>query len=105
MIFLTDPTTGTFCYGGKKIWKDKHFPSVPLYMAAQKWRLARKGHVLIDDKLSNIRDFNNHGGWGMIFPQPWNDSKNLIGQDTKRMMQYIGFWLSQYVDTGEDRYV
>lgn len=101
VIVLTDPSFGAFCYGGKKLWMMKHFPDIPVYMAAEKWRLARRGDVLIDDKPSNVRDFNNHGGHGIMFPQRWNG----YHVDAKDKVKYIEYQLSHYILMGNVGYV
>ena len=53
---------------GKRIWVKKNIPSTPLILAAAeaKKNYARKNAILIDDRVSNINDWNAAGGIGIL---------------------------------------
>lgn len=46
-------------------------------IARRKDLCAGQGRLLIEDKPSHIKDFNAAGGFGVTFPQPWNDAWGL----------------------------
>lgn len=53
---------------GKRIWVKNNIPGTPLILAAaeKKKNYARKNAILIDDRVSNINDWNNAGGIGIL---------------------------------------
>ena len=53
---------------GKRIWVKKNIPGTPLILAAapMKKNYARKNAILIDDKISNINEWNEAGGIGIL---------------------------------------
>jgi hypothetical protein len=53
---------------GKRIWVKKNIPGTPLILASAeaKKNYARKNSILIDDRVSNINDWNNAGGIGIL---------------------------------------
>jgi hypothetical protein len=53
---------------GKRIWVKKNIPGTPLILAAapMKKNYARKNTILIDDRISNINDWNKAGGIGIL---------------------------------------
>ncbi len=81
-FLLTAPSDDPECEKGKKIWISKHI-GIDRYVftkARYKYRLSfEPNSVLIDDSLKNILQWNqnqdkhNIPGYGIIFPQPWND--------------------------------
>lgn len=55
---------------GKKEWLSKHFGSVKSNWTKNgkdKQKFADKNSILIDDKMDNIKHFNNAGGIGILF--------------------------------------
>lgn len=57
---------------GKLLWCKKHYPSLPIVLVDQKWRLATKHSILIDDSDDQVDDFNAVGGHGVHMPRHWN---------------------------------
>ncbi len=74
--YMTSAATPTSCnvyYGGKsgtgkRIWVKKNIPGTPLILAAAeaKKNYAKKDAILIDDRVSNINDWINAGGIGIL---------------------------------------
>jgi len=64
------------CTDGKIAWWKKLYPKVGLHdrviATPHKHFLASPYSILIDDKESNIDDFQQHGGNAMMIPRPWN---------------------------------
>lgn len=74
VFILTAPSGNKKCYEGKAIWIEKHYPHLlsRMLIGRPKYACAKYGALLIDDKESNIDDFNKAGGLGLLVPQPWN---------------------------------
>ena len=53
---------------GKRVWVKNNIPGTPLILAAaeKKKNYARKNAILIDDRVSNINDWNAAGGIGIL---------------------------------------
>jgi len=53
---------------GKRVWVKNNIPGTPLNLAAaeKKKNYARKNSILIDDRVSNINDWNAAGGIGIL---------------------------------------
>ena len=65
---LSAPSRDPQSRWGKRIWVKKNIPGTPLILAAapMKKNYAKKNAILIDDKISNINDWNNAGGIGIL---------------------------------------
>jgi hypothetical protein len=65
---LSAPSRDPQSRWGKRIWVKKNIPGTPLILAAapMKKNYARKNAILIDDRVSNINDWNNAGGIGIL---------------------------------------
>ena len=65
---LSAPTRDPQSCWGKRIWVKKNIPGTPLILAAapMKKNYARKDAILIDDKISNINEWNEAGGIGIL---------------------------------------
>ncbi len=64
-----------FCAAGKIFWLQHHFgKSFKRYcITPEKWRLSRRGTVLIDDCDENCEKFYRKGGGeSIVFPHVWN---------------------------------
>jgi hypothetical protein len=60
------------------MWLDCYFPKVKRIFTREKYFCANPQTILIDDTDPKIEKFYEHGGIGVTFPQPWNQS-NLGG--------------------------
>lgn len=61
-------------------WADRHFPGIPVWFGPysyDKHHHCRPGDILIDDRLSNIEDWNRAGGIGIRFVDPILTIKTL----------------------------
>lgn len=62
---------------GKIKWLNKWLPQspiMPVCFDTEKWKYANSDSILIDDKPENIIEFIEHGGRGLLYPQPWNEN-------------------------------
>ena len=97
VIFLSSPSRDPHAATGKLQWIEENFPSESrdyiLTPSDHKWRVASPTGILIDDSQDNIDDWNEHGGIGIIFPQPWNDAeqpKDILEHVMSRVREAIG---------------
>ena len=65
---LSAPTRDPQSRWGKRIWVKKNIPGTPLILAAAhaKKNYADRNSILIDDRISNINDWNAAGGIGIL---------------------------------------
>jgi hypothetical protein len=65
---LSAPSRDPQSRWGKRIWVKKNIPGTPLILAAAsaKKNYANKNSILIDDRISNINDWNAAGGIGIL---------------------------------------
>ena len=65
---LSAPSRDPQSRWGKRIWVKKNIPGTPLILAAAeaKKNYAKKNAILIDDRVSNINDWNKAGGIGIL---------------------------------------
>ena len=70
---LTAPSKNPNSVVGKLNWVEENFPELreSTIVAQCKDFLARE-NVLVDDRDSNIEDFRNAGGRGILLPRAWN---------------------------------
>lgn len=63
---------------GKILWIERNYPQHinRFMMGPCRYLLARNDRILIDDQDNNIDLFNQHGGRGILLPQPWNRYHN-----------------------------
>jgi FMN phosphatase YigB (HAD superfamily) len=65
---LSAPSRDPQSRWGKRIWVKKNIPGTPLILAAAsaKKNYANKNSILIDDRISNINEWNAAGGIGIL---------------------------------------
>lgn len=75
----TTPSLSHHCCAGKRLWIQQHFgKNFTKYMiGGEKHLMAKPGVVLIDDSEKNIDLFASHGGFAILFPQPWNRNRGI----------------------------
>jgi 5'(3')-deoxyribonucleotidase len=80
MAIVTSPRYSDFSATGKRIWVRENFPELldGMFICCQKERLATPDRVLIDDNPEGVRAFQQAGGRGILFPQPWNTPRDKI---------------------------
>lgn len=75
VTILTKPSRSPDSASGKvrwlKRWKGERFRDY-IICAAPKWLLAAPMRLLIDDHEKHFRQFREHLGKSILFPQPWN---------------------------------
>lgn len=88
VYFLTSPSRSPYCFSGKKYWVDHHFPNLSgnLIIAKDKYLLAGKDRLLIDDSEQKTSDFTAQGGNSILFPQPWNKNRDKSYEDVKNAL-------------------
>ena len=77
VCIATAPTKDPDCLAGKLEWIHRHFPAWmhrQYVLTPRKHFLAQPGAVLIDDNEENVRQFEAHGGTGILVPRPWNSA-------------------------------
>lgn len=75
VTLVTQPAICAESSYGKVQWIQEHFGlnfRDYLITPGNKYLLANEESVLIDDSDSNIDKFTNAGGFGILFPPPWN---------------------------------
>jgi len=84
VAILTSPTKCGDCLAGKLDWIENVMPPFlhrQYLMSPRKGFCAAEGHVLIDDCEENVIDFYEHGGHGILLPQPWNTARDFVGKE------------------------
>jgi len=65
--------------GARQAWIKKHFPKLfyegKYIITSSKHYLADQARVLIDDYDKNIDSWIDFGGFGIVFPRPWNSGR------------------------------
>lgn len=77
--FLSSPSRSQTSRDGKKEWCSKHFPGVELILkiASEKQEYSCETCILIDDKGSNIDQWNARGGIGILHTSANDTIKRL----------------------------
>lgn len=80
----TSPSLDPYSASGKIEWLQRYMPREPggktftrHFIGADKYHLARRGAVLIDDNEQNCAAFESFGGIALLFPAPWNKFHGL----------------------------
>lgn len=78
-IILTAPSYDKSSEIGKKEWMEKHLPGVEMILcyAKDKKQYASPTSILIDDSESNINEWNNAGGIGILYTTTSQTIKEL----------------------------
>jgi 5'(3')-deoxyribonucleotidase len=83
VAILTAPSKDHGSVPGKRNWIERHYPCFSKRMifttAKAKCFVAGPGKFLLDDKDSNVDEFDDHGGVGILVPRPWNAEHMLEG--------------------------
>jgi len=76
---LSAPSKEESSKTGKQIWVDEHLPGVELILKAanQKQQFSGKNKILIDDRKSNIKQWKNKGGIGILHTSAASTIKQL----------------------------
>jgi FMN phosphatase YigB (HAD superfamily) len=75
---------------GKREWIKRVCPEAEdIIFIHQKWRLATPNAMLIDDNPGNVEAFREHGGVGILWPQPWNHQATNAGQTIRTISDTI----------------
>lgn len=74
VCILTAPSKDAKCFLGKQVWIDRYYPqfSRRVIFATAKGFISGDDKILIDDKESNIADWEAGSGYGILVPRPWN---------------------------------
>ena len=84
VAILTAPSKDPGSVPGKRYWIERHYPAFRKRMifttASAKCFVAGPRKVLIDDKDSNVDEFDEHGGTGILVPRPWN-AEHMLERD------------------------
>jgi FMN phosphatase YigB (HAD superfamily) len=76
---LSAPSRDPQSRWGKRIWVKKNIPGTPLILAAadKKKNYSKRNSILIDDRVSNINEWNAEGGIGIFHVNTENTIKQL----------------------------
>lgn len=95
---LTSPSLSPDCIKGKLLWIQKHFGrgfrNYIFAPANHKKQLSMPGRILIDDRKQTIYGWNEMGGRGILFPQPYNSS---FVPSEDEIVSYISEEISLYI--------
>ncbi len=84
VCILTAPSKDAGSVPGKRNWISKYYPCFSKRMlfatASAKHFCAGSGKYLIDDKDSNVDEFDAAGGIGILVPRPWN-AEHMLEKD------------------------
>ena len=74
VVILTAPSRSKASVAGKIEWIRSRFNASfrDYIITSRKSDLAQSGRYLIDDSPTNVAEFSQAGGYGVLFPQPWN---------------------------------
>ncbi|MDA1014390.1 MAG: hypothetical protein O3A00_08055 [Planctomycetota bacterium] len=76
VTILSSPSRNPESASGKLHWLDQHLgrgqPYREFLLSQRKYLLAAPGRVLVDDSDAHAREFCEHGGQAIVFPQLWN---------------------------------
>lgn len=61
-------------HAGKRVWVQRHLPRYEdsLFIGRQKWKLAGRDKLLIDDLEGAVETFHRARGGAVLVPRPWN---------------------------------
>ena len=78
VTILSSPSRNPESASGKLHWLYRHLgkgrPFREFLLSQRKYLLAAPGRVLIDDSDAHTREFREHGGQAIVFPQQWNSN-------------------------------
>ena len=78
IYILTDPCGSPMACAGKIKWIQKNLGRDEEWVLTKhKHLLAKPRTLLIDDYEKNTQRFMNSGGQSLLFPQPWNEKRDL----------------------------
>lgn len=88
---LTSPSYSHYSAAGKVIWLDKNFSNNTEYlMGKNKHFCAKENAILIDDSPKNIEKFNENGGNGFLWPDPFTlEDNDNIEEVLKELDEFV----------------
>lgn len=74
VYICSSPSRDPNCWAQKIEWlaQNMKIKSSRVILTNHKYLLAKENTTLIDDSINNIIKFQEHGGQGILFEQPWN---------------------------------
>lgn len=78
VVICSSPSLDVKSVSGKLRWLQKFFGSRNFrnyVFTPQKHLLGKDGNILIDDREKHVEGFNQNGGFGILFPRPYNRNK------------------------------
>ncbi len=73
---LTSPQWNPYCTNEKMAWIRKHLPFFDLgnlMLSNQKWPMACKNRILLDDNTGHLREWYKYGGFPVAYAHNWNE--------------------------------
>ncbi len=85
VCLLTSPANAISAHG-KILWIQKNLPMFykerRFCLCSNKFYIAHSHALLVDDYDKNIKEFNEHGGHGYLYPRFWNSKHMDSGQES-----------------------
>lgn len=90
IVICTSPCATRGCAEGKIEWINQNIPWLKRqFMITPVKHFAARGNILIDDHKPNIEKWQQHGGRGFLYPQPWNDSNRTMESIIEQMRTVV----------------
>lgn len=88
---LTSPTRSIGCWTGKVTWFKRYFGETfdNFLITPHKHLLASREAILIDDRESNITNWERDGGLGILFPAHHNRLHAIAESGTLYVLEYV----------------
>lgn len=93
VLLLTNPVINDTAetIAGKFDWLNKYMPEFVkenrFIFTKTKSAVAARNKLLIDDYHKNIKLFEENGGIGILYPNPWN--RNFVISDTDKKLKFV----------------
>lgn len=93
IIFCTSPSLDHKCPGEKIQWLRNHgfmsHKKNDFQIGPRKDLMAGSGAILIDDYETNVSKFRDKGGTAILFPQPWNKNRVIMGDKVDFVLRQL----------------
>jgi hypothetical protein len=91
VFLLTSPTLSSA--GATQSWirknMPKYFSDKRYIIGPPKYACASKNSILIDDAEHNVFPFAEWGGYGFLYPRPWNCKRDSEREGVERLIDYL----------------
>jgi len=97
VVILTSPPRAHWAWSGRVKWIQRMFGGpafrdFSLTPSGLKHLFAAPGRLLLDDSTPNVDQFKAAGGDSLLWPQPWNENRGVIGSRLTWLERNLGIW-------------